>query len=96
MRAVVFKNDIKLSYDIIPNPAGSEGFNLQFNSIADEVYSVEITDLSGRMVYNNQFNLSNSGKVINERFDNGVYILTVRNINTGEPIGTKRLVISEN
>jgi hypothetical protein len=96
MRAIVFKNDIKLSYDIVPNPAGSGGFNLQFNSIADEVYAVEITNLSGRAVYNNEFNLSNSNNMINEAFDKGVYILTVKNINTGEPIGTKRLVIAEN
>lgn len=96
MRAVEFKNDIKLTYDIVPNPAGSGGFNLQFNSVADEEYNVEIMDISGRVVYSKQLNLSTSNGFIKERFDNGVYIIAVTNLKSGEQLSAKRLVISEN
>lgn len=94
MRAVEYKNDIKLNFDIVPNPS-SGGFNLSFNSISEEDYVVEITDLSGKVIYSNITKLSNEKLTIDNDFSVGMYLLSVRNLSTDLSIGTKKLLISE-
>ncbi len=94
MRAVEYKNDIKLNFDIVPNPS-SGGFNLSFNSVSEEEYVVEITDLSSKIIYSNTTKLTNDKLTIDNGFAVGMYMLTVRNVKTNLSIGTKKLLISE-
>ncbi|MDO9001180.1 MAG: T9SS type A sorting domain-containing protein [Bacteroidota bacterium] len=95
MRAIEYKNETKLNFDIIPNPSNSAGYNLRFESALEEQYLVEVTDLAGKIIYSIVVNVNNSKNNISSSLHAGMYMLNIRSLTTNNLIGTKKLLISE-
>ncbi len=88
----VLTNDsfVKNNFSIFPNP-NKGSFNIQFTDVINH-FSVEIFDLMGRVVYENNFNESSSlVHTINiENPNRGVYFA---NIKSGDGIVTKKIIV---
>jgi hypothetical protein len=77
-------------FDVFPNPVkGKVNIHLQRSTVSE--ISVEIRDLSGRMIFESA--VINGGNLNTETLDNGLYLLTV--IEKGKIIGTKKIVIND-
>ncbi len=94
MRAVEYLKNKGVSFDVIPNPSGIEGFNISLSQYSEMPYNVTITDVAGKVVYNKDVQL-NSKLNINEGFARGIYTIAVKSIGEERPIATKKLVIAE-
>ncbi len=78
---------------LYPNPA-TDQVNISFNSVAEQTISIEIYDLSGRIVYASQSDVIQGENLIQTNTDNlvqGHYVLMVTGMNKTYPI---KLVIS--
>ncbi|MEY4571758.1 MAG: hypothetical protein RLZ10_969, partial [Bacteroidota bacterium] len=62
---------------IYPNPAKDELY-YEFAGIKNENYSIEITDLTGKVIYSIQ-TLETFGKIPVASFDNGYYFFRISN-----------------
>lgn len=90
--AVLGDNNFELNdFTLFPNPNNGD-FTLQFNSNSGKDISVDIYDISGKLVYNNNYSsISRFDKQIN--FDNvstGIYIMKVSD---GDKSVTRKLII---
>lgn len=79
-----------IAVKVWPNPSG-ENFNLQISSPMQTDYSVQLHDVTGRLV--RSYNLSGRGQILSKidmnGLDAGMYSLTVNN---GKHLQTERLV----
>jgi hypothetical protein len=79
-----FPNSIELpasaEYAVYPNPFLNQ-LNIKTQNTSNELFSVRLTDLSGRMVYNNQLYCNNGNLVLNDlqHIASGYYMLTLEN-----------------
>ncbi len=91
MKAIEFSDDSNLSFDIVPNPAGEDGgFSLNFNHISDADYTIVIMDLTGKMVYSKNIQITDTKVEVNELLAKGMYVLQLRNADYSF---TKKLII---
>ena len=84
-------NDASFGLNVYPNPAENEA-NISV-SVENANVAVSLTDLSGKVVYNNNLGTVNGTKnvTINTgNFANGIYMVAV---NSNGNISTKKLVI---
>lgn len=96
MRVIEYLSSGVMGFDLIPNPSGSDGFNVAVNNPAELPFNVVITEVTGKVVYNKDFQISSNAKVnINEGFAKGIYTIAVRPIGEERPIATKKLVVTE-
>ena len=83
---------------IYPNPvdAGSSQFKLQFNKLTPGNYTVELTDVSGKLIMTQKINILNEIQVqtINLRKNTaqGIYLVKLSDINS-KAIFTQKLVV---
>ncbi|MDE0770609.1 MAG: T9SS type A sorting domain-containing protein [Salibacteraceae bacterium] len=80
-----YSNDVEIS--IFPNPSNDV---ITVNADGNE-YSVSIVDLSGKIVVNTSINQSSNAVNISE-LDNGIYILSLSNLN-GETVAREKVII---
>ena len=68
--------DFKSKIKIYPNPT-SDNFTITFEEKSSKPVAVEISDLSGKKVFNNVFNNEKEIQIDTKSFSKGVYFLTV-------------------
>lgn len=78
-------------FALYPNP-NNGNFNIAFTSVSEKPISVNVYDMRGRQIYNNDFsNTGNFNQSINlDNVQSGVYLV---NVTDGENKITKRIVI---
>ena len=84
-------NDASFGLNVYPNPAENEA-NISV-SVENANVAVSLTDLSGKVVYNNNLGTVNGTKNVTintSNFANGIYMVAV---NSNGNISTKKLVI---
>jgi hypothetical protein len=82
-----FSNSI---FSVYPNPNNGT-FNIQFKSIVTD-FNVEVFDVTGKVIYNNQFNQNSDlvKEIKLNQISKGVYFM---NIKTNEGLITKKIII---
>lgn len=91
VKSVEFIDDNDLNFEIVPNPAGEDGgFSLNFNHISDADYTIAIMDLTGKMVYSKNIQITDTKVEVNELLAKGMYVLQLRN---ADYLFTKKLII---
>ena len=84
-----FENGVELS--VYPNPT-SDFINIKGASSSLLNVNVELYDITGKKLYQNNFELSNNLEQINvSSFQNGIYLLNIINVDNGTTI-TKRVL----
>ena len=84
-------NDIvNNNFSIFPNP-NKGSFNIQFSAVPLD-FSIEVFDLMGRVVYENNFNQS-SGLVYTVAIENPTSGVYFANIKSGDGIVTKKIIV---
>jgi hypothetical protein len=76
--------------NIFPNPASNE-VHLSFTNAKSEKFSVEMTDVSGRVIYRDGFSAQNE-RIINPNVPAGIYFVRLINENA-ETLATRKLAI---
>ncbi|TDP58880.1 zinc-dependent metalloprotease [Flavobacterium dankookense] len=81
---------VKNNFTIAPNP-NNGSFTIQFKDLSND-YSVEIFDVSGRMVYENYYTLSSnlSQEITLDKPSSGLYFV---NVKSGSVITTEKIII---
>ncbi len=90
IQAIQFEEDANLDFDIVPNPASQDGFVLNFNHPSDSNYTLEIVDLTGKLVYSKPVQITDTKLEINETLSKGMYFLQLKNADNSF---TKKLII---
>lgn len=91
MKFLHFEDDSDLSFEIVPNPVAEDGsFLLNFNHISDADYTIAIMDLTGKMVYSKNIQITDTKVEVNELLAKGMYVLQLRN---ADYLFTKKLII---
>ncbi|MGH1388139.1 T9SS type A sorting domain-containing protein, partial [Kordia sp.] len=83
-----FENAIK--FNVYPNPA-SNVLNLRTSSNQSFDVVIELFDISGRRVYQDNKNLSNEIQINISSYQSGVYLLSIRDVESNSRI-TKQIV----
>jgi Secretion system C-terminal sorting domain/Pregnancy-associated plasma protein-A len=81
---------VENNFSVFPNP-NKGSFNIQFSKLTSD-YSVEVFDLMGRIVYNNDFNQA-SGLVQTINLENTTTGIYFANIKSGNVIITKKIIV---
>jgi hypothetical protein len=82
-----------LSFDLIPNPAGSDQVYVNLEGISDSEVSVNVFDVAGKLVYSKAIMLSSSGTAaleLNNLLSSGLYMVRVAD---AQNVQTKKLAI---
>lgn len=78
---------------IFPNP-NSGIFNLQFQDDISPNNQIDIFDLMGKMVLQSNF-YGNRQEIDANHLPNGVYFIQIKNSDSGQILGTERLIINK-
>lgn len=81
------------SINLYPNPSDGE-FNIEYKGLGEDAVLVEIADVSGRIVYTQNLQLTNGISNFKLDISNGVYFVHITNTQNNETI-VKKLVIQK-
>lgn len=90
------KQGEELEMAVYPNPC-QDYFNIsltKYNEDEDDnsIYSVQLFDISGRLLYSKEMNDLDDDNIQTVNFDSGMYLLKI--LQNGETLGIQKLVIS--
>ncbi len=84
-----------LSFELYPNPSNTH-VSIEFTLLADRVIQLEITDVLGKMVSNEQVHARTGKTIIDVELKNnptGIYFIRLKDQQTNELLGTKKFLV---
>ena len=78
IKSIYYRNDENLNFNIVPNPAGENGFSLFFNQVSEVKGRFTVKDIMCKIILQKLIDMNSSEYQVTDQLESGIYFVEVQ------------------